>query len=245
MPVATSTAVMVGGTLAAAGASAYGANKAASAQKKAAQQAGDIQRQQFEQTRGDLAPYRDVGSNALSRYQNLLGMNGQDAYQSSLNDYQQSPFMAQLLKNTQQNVDASSAARGGLYSGATAQAIGDRSGQLLLGDFNNYLSRVGGLVDTGLGAATTTGNFGANAASGQANAATMAGNAKAGGYINMANGVNNALSQGASLYGAYKGGAFGPPNGGFSSSAGQNYFMNGGSAPAAAQRALTGGRPYG
>jgi hypothetical protein len=202
-------AVAIGATVLSAGASVYGANKAASAQKKAAQQAGDIQRQQYEQTRSDLEPYRDVGGNALSRYQNLLGMNGQDAYQSSLNDYQQSPFLSQLVKDTQRGVDASSAARGGLFSGSTAQAIGDRTGQLYLGDFNNYLSRVGGLVDTGASAATQTGQFGANAASGRANAAQQAGNAQAGGFINMANGVNNALSQGASLYGAYKGGAFG------------------------------------
>jgi hypothetical protein len=209
MPVGTTAAIIGGSALLGAGASVYGANKAASAQKKAAQQAGDIQRQQFEQTRSDLAPYRDVGSNALSRYQNLLGMNGQDAYQSSLNDYQQSPFLSQLVRDTQRGVDASSAARGGLFSGATAQAIGDRTGQLYLGDFNNYLSRVGGLVDTGQNAATQTGQFGANAAAGRANAAQQAGNAQAGGFINMANGVNNALSQGAQLYGAYRGGAFG------------------------------------
>ncbi len=204
-------AVAIGAAVVGAGASVYGANKAASAQKKAAQQAGDIQKQQYEQTRSDLAQYRDVGSNALSRYQNLLGMNGQDAYQSSLNDYQQSPFLSQLVKDTQRGVDASSAARGGLYSGATAQAIGDRTANLYLGDFNNYLSRVGGLVDTGQNAAAQTGQFGANAAAGRAQAATAAGNAQAGGFINMANGVNNALSQGASLYGAYKGGAFGSP----------------------------------
>ncbi len=204
-------AVAIGATVLSAGASVYGANKAASAQKKSAQQAGDIQKQQYEQTRADLSPYRDVGSNALSRYQSLLGMNGQDAYKSALGDYQQSPFLAQLVKDTQRGVDASSAARGGLYSGATAQAIGDRTANLYLGDFNNYLSRIGGLVDTGQNAASQTGQFGANAAAGRAQAATAAGNAQAGGFINMANGVNNALSQGASLYGAYKGGAFGSP----------------------------------
>ncbi len=208
MPVGTAAAI-IGGSLIGGATSMFGASKAAKAQKQAAQQAGDIQKQQYEQTRTDLAPYRDVGSNALSRYQNLLGMNGQNAYQSSLNDYQQSPFLSQLVKDTQRGVDASSAARGGLFSGSTAQAIGDRTGQLYLGDFNNYLSRVGGLVDTGASAATQTGQFGANAAAGRANAAQQAGNAQAGGYINMANGVNNALSQGAQLYGAYRGGAFG------------------------------------
>lgn len=211
MPVATSTAIIAGATLAGAGASMYSANKAASAQKKAAQQAGQIQQDQFAQTRGDLAPYRDVGSNALSQYQNLLGMNGQDAARQAMQSYTQSPYLSQLVTDTQRGVDASSAARGGLFSGATAQAIGNKTGQLYLGDYNNYLSRIGGLVDTGLDASTQTGQFGANAAAGRANAATAAGNAQAGGFINMANGVNNALSQGAQLYGAYKGGYFDKP----------------------------------
>ena len=214
MPVATTAAIIGGSALLGAGASAYGANKAASAQKKAANQASQIQQQQFEQTRSDLAPYRDVGSNALSQYQNLLGMNGQDAARQAMQSYTQSPYLSQLIKDTQAGVDASSAARGGLFSGATAQAIGNKTANLYMGDYNNYLSRIGGLVDTGLGASTQTGQFGANAAAGRANAATAAGNAQAGGFINMANGVNNALSQGAQLYGAYKGGMFNspPPN---------------------------------
>lgn len=206
MPIAIAAAAVVG-----AGASIYSANKAASAQKKAAQQAGDIQKQQYEQTRADLAPYRDSGSNALSQYQNALGLNGQAGYDKAVSNYQQSPFLSQLMTDTQKSVDASSAARGGLYSGATGQAIANKTGQLWLGDWNNYLSRVGGLVDTGQNAASQTGQFGANAAAGRANAATQAGNAQAGGWINMANGVNNALSQGASLYGAYKGGMFNSP----------------------------------
>lgn len=206
MPVALAVAAVAG-----AGASIYSANKAASAQKKAAAQSADIQRQQYEQTRADLAPYRDVGGAALGQYQGLLGMKGKDAQQAALSQYTESPFLSQLVDRTTRAVDASRAARGGLFSGGTAQEIGDRAGQLYLGDYNNYLSRVGGLVDTGYGAATQTGQFGQNAAAGQANSALAAGNAKAGGYINAANGFNNALNQGASLYGAYKGGAFNSP----------------------------------
>ena len=70
---------------------------------------------------------------------------------------------------------------------------------------------MGGLVDTGAGAATQTGQFGQNAAAGQANAYQAAGNARAQGYINMGNSINNALSQGAQAYGAYKGGWFDKP----------------------------------
>lgn len=210
MPVGTAAAI-IGGSLIGGAASVFGSSKAADAQKKAAAQAAATQDKQYQQTRTDLAPYRDMGSNALSTYAGALGLGGQAGYDKALAGYTQSPFLPQLIKDTQSAVDASSAARGGLYSGATAQAIGNKTGQLYLGDWNNYLSRLGGLVDTGQNAAAQTGNFGANAAAGKANAQMAAGNAQAGGWINAANGVNNALSQGASLYGAYKGGMFNTP----------------------------------
>lgn len=202
---------IIGSTVVSAGVGMAASNKAAKAQKQAAQQAADVQERMYQQTRADLAPFRDIGSTALSQYSNLLGMQGPEAYGAALRNYQQSPFLAQLVQNTGKAVDASRAARGGLFSGGTAQEIGDRTAQLYMGDFNNYLSRLGGLVDTGAGAATQTGQFGANAASGQANAYNAAGAARASGYINSANSINNALSQGAQLYGAYKGGWFDKP----------------------------------
>lgn len=202
---------IIGSAVLGAGASIASGNKAAKAQQRAAQQSADIQRQQYEQTRADLAPYRDMGESAMKPYAGALGLMGPEGYQRALDGYTQSPFLARMVQDTTNAVDASRAARGGLFSGATAQEIGDRTGQLYLGDFNNYLSRLGGLVDTGAGAATQTGQFGANAATGQANAYQAAGNARAQGYINMGNSINNALSQGAQMYGAYKGGWFDKP----------------------------------
>ena len=202
---------IIGSAVLGAGASIASGNKAAKAQQRAAQQAADVQRQQYEQTRADLAPYRDMGESAMQPYAGALGLMGPEGYQKALQGYTQSPFLARMVQDTTNAVDASRAARGGLFSGATAQEIGDRTGQLYLGDFNNYLSRLGGLVDTGAGAATQTGQFGANAATGQANAYQAAGNARAQGYVNMGNSINNALSQGAQMYGAYKGGWFDKP----------------------------------
>lgn len=208
MPVAI--AIAAAGALGA-GASIYSGNKAASAQKRAAQQSAALQQQQYQQTRADLAPYRDAGATALGNYSNLLGLNGKDAYAKSLSNYTESPFLAQLIQNTGNAVDASHAAKGGLFSGATAQAIGDRTGQLYLGDFNNYLGRLGGMADNGQNAAAQTDNFGANAANQQSNALMAAGNANANQAINTGNSINNLLGQLASTYGAYKGGAFSTP----------------------------------
>ena len=202
---------IIGSAVLGAGASIASGNKAAKAQARAAQQAADVQRQQYEQTRADLAPYRDMGESAMQNYAGALGLGGEAGYQRALQGYTQSPFLARMVQDTGNAVDASRAARGGLFSGATAQEIGDRTGQLYLGDWNNYLSRLGGLVDTGQNASAQTGNFGQNAAAGQANAFQAAGNARAQGYINMGNSINNALSQGAQMYGAYKGGWFDKP----------------------------------
>jgi hypothetical protein len=202
-------------------ASSSAASKASKAQSRAAQQAADVQERMYQQSREDLAPFRDTGVTALGRYGDLLGMRGPEAYQAALQGYTQSPFLARMVNDTVGAVDASRAARGGLFSGATAQEIGDRTGQLYLGDYNNYLSRLGGLVDTGQNAAAQTGNLGANAAAGQANAYMAAGNARAQGYINQGNSITNALNQGAQLYGAYQGGWFDKPTTGA-----PNYMLN-------------------
>lgn len=210
MPISTAAAI-VGAAAIGGAASIASSSSAASAQKKAAQTAANAQQAQYDQTRSDLMPYQDAGKTALSNYQDALGMNGQGGYDRALAQYKQSPFLSQLIQNTGNAVDASHAARGGLFSGSTAQEIGDRTSQLYLGDWNNYLSRLGGLTDTGQNAAAQTGNFGANAAAGKANAYMAAGNASANNAINTGNAINNTLGQMAGVYGAYKGGAFNTP----------------------------------
>lgn len=209
MPVAA----IIGAAVIGAGASIYSSNKAVSAQQKAASQANSLQAQQFEQTRADLAPYREAGTTALSRYRDLLGFNGPDAAATALQGYTQSPFLPQLVKDTTSAVENSRAARGNLFGGGALGEIGNRAGQLYLGDYNNYLSRVAGQVDTGQNAAAQTGTFGSNSATAQGNNLLTAGNAQAAGAINTGNSINNFLSQAAGAYGAYKGGAFGTPGG--------------------------------
>jgi hypothetical protein len=188
---------------------AFGANKAAKAQERAARAANDLIRQQFETTRADLAPYRDTGANALGNYSNLLGLNGKDAYAKSLSNYTESPFLAQLVKRTGDAVDASRAARGGLFSGATAQAIGDRTGQLYLGDFNNYLGNLSGLSQMGQNAAAQTGQFGANAASQRADLTQQAGYYKAQRALIPGMAFQQVTDNTLKALGAFSGGAFG------------------------------------
>lgn len=187
---------------------AFSAQKAAKAQKRAADEANNTIKQQYEQTRTDLQPFRQSGTNALSRYGDLMGMNGDTAYSTALQGYKESPFLSQLISNTQKGVDASAAARGGLFSGATAQAIGDRTGQLYMQDFNNYLGRLGGMADAGQNAAAQTGQFGAQAASQRGQYITDRGNANANSIMAPALGWQQFSNNAAKAMGAYAGGGF-------------------------------------
>lgn len=188
---------------------AFSSQKAADAQKRAADAANNTIKQQYEQTRADLAPYRQGGQQALGQYQGLLGLNGKDAQSAALSQYTESPFLSQLVNNTTRAVEGSRAARGGLFSGGTAQEIGNKAGQLYLSDYNNYLSRIGGMTDMGANAAAQTGQFGANAAAQRGQYFTDRGNANANSIMAPYNGYRQFSQDAAKAFGAYNGGAFG------------------------------------
>lgn len=65
----------VGAFLGAAVASAYSTNRAADATEDAAKKAGQVQMEQYNQSRSDLAPYRETGTEALAVLGDLYGLN--------------------------------------------------------------------------------------------------------------------------------------------------------------------------
>lgn len=188
---------------------AFSGDKAAKTQERAARAAGDTIWKQYETTRADLAPYRESGSTALSRYRDLLGFNGQDAAKTALGGYTQSPFLSRMVQDTTNAVENSRAARGNLFSGGTYNEIADKAGQLYLGDYNNYLSRIGGMIDSGQSAAAQTGQFGAAAAQGKADSINAVGGYKAQQALMPAMGWQQFMNDVKSGVGMIAGGAFG------------------------------------
>lgn len=67
-------AAIAGSAALSAGVGVYSANKAANAQKNAANKATDTQLQMYNTTRDDLAPYRAMGTTALPAVYQLLGL---------------------------------------------------------------------------------------------------------------------------------------------------------------------------
>jgi hypothetical protein len=129
-----------------------------------------------------FAPYMGAGTNALSSYSNLLGLNGQDAADASMKNFQTSPGYGYAVKQGLQAVDHGAAANGMLRSGETLRAEQTLGNDLANQEFGNYLGRLNGMTNMGLQASGAM----LNAYTGQANniqsTATGAAGANAGIY---------------------------------------------------------------
>jgi hypothetical protein len=145
-----------------------------------------------------------------------LGLDGKAGYDKALAGYTESPYLAELVKRTGASVDASRAARGGLFSGGTAQEIADRTGQLYLGDWNNYLGRLDQTSQQGLNAATGGAQLGQQSADNISNIRGNIGNINANNAANQSNIFGNTLGQitqglGSVNFGTSPGGGQGTP----------------------------------
>lgn len=169
---------------------ASAANRAANAQKQAAQDQIAFQTETRDQIRADLAPYLTGGTNALSGYLYEMGLGEKPAdYQG----YTKTPGYDFRLQQGTDALQAGAAAQGGLYSGRAMKALQNYGQDYASGEYNNYLSRMGGLIDTGMNAASMSGNASQNAAAGVSNALGSYGNAAAAGAIGAANAWNNGI----------------------------------------------------
>lgn len=211
--IGTGTAILGAGLIGAA-ATAYSANKASEAQTGAANQAGQIAMGMYNTTRGDLAPFRQIGTNAAGELERRLPFLTSPIVmdQAALEQTPGYQFTkTQGLKAVQNSAAArglgtSGAALKGAANYATGLADTTYQTQFNLENINrtNAYNRLKGLVDTGGWAAGATGTAG-QAAAGQAGSAAMAaGNAQAAG-INAVGGAVSGLANNLGGYAAYKG----------------------------------------
>lgn len=224
------TAVIGAGVLGA-GAQMYSANKASEAQTNAANLAAQTNMNMYNTTRGDLSPYRAIGSTAAdqltSRLSDLTSPIVMD--QATL---EKTPGYQFNLTQGQRGVTNSAAARGLGTSGAAlkgaatfATGLADSTYQQQFANAvtnqSNAYNRLSGLVNTGESAAAQTGVLGNAAATNVGNAQIGAGNAQAAG-INATGGAISNLASNLGGYAMYKGlygsGSSGTNNGSLASS---------------------------
>lgn len=188
MPIGVVIGSVVGGI-----AQASAARKAASAQSKAAKNDIAFQKETRDIIRGDLAPYRETGKNALAAYAYELGLGPNPSTpENPYGGFTATPGYQFRFNQGTEAVNALAGAGGGLDSGATREAL-TRFGQGIASDeYGQYLARLGGFADAGLSAANMSGQASQFAAAGTSAALAARGNAQSAGAI----GVGNALNQG-------------------------------------------------
>jgi len=217
-------AAIAGAAVVGAGASLVAGGKAAGAQRDAAAQQAALgreqiaeNRRQYDQSRADLAPYRDAGYTSLKDLVAGTRPGGQFDKVFTNADFVKDPGYQFRMAEGARGVEASAAARGGALSGGALKALAryqqgyasnefgaayDRFNSNLTGRYN----RLAGLAGTGqtatnsgiaAGQAMNTAN--ANARNQIGDAIGSAGNATASMYA----GVGNTISQTANNLGNY------------------------------------------
>jgi len=196
MAIATGTAIL--------GAAALGAvssRSAAKTQASAAGQAADLQRDQFERQVELQAPFREAGVRALNKLEAAS-----DYTPFGMNQFQADPGYAFRMSEGMKGLERSAAARGGLLSGGTLKGIQrygqDLGSQEYQNAFNRYqternarLNPLQSLAGVGQTSTNQLGAAGQSMASGVGEALGAGAQARASGYMGMANAIGGGVGQ--------------------------------------------------
>ena len=204
--------------------SSNAASDAASTQANAANRAADMTQANYQQTRADLSPYRDAGTNALATLQaQLPQLTSQYAPAFSWNPTQAQIEATPGYQFTRDQglkaVQNSASAKGLGVSGAAMKAAADYSTGLAnntwkdlfntaLTTYNtgfnvdqanktNAFNKLLGLVGAGQSSAAQTGAFGQSATQNAGNFLTSGANSSAAGQVGSANALSSGLNTAA------------------------------------------------
>lgn len=122
---------------------------------------------QYDLTRSDYQPFRDLGVGALDNFGNLLGINGAEQQQAEIDLLKASPLYQSLFNNGQEAMLASASATGGLRGGDFQEASMDFGRDTLNAVIRDQLANYSGAIGIGSGATDAVSSFGARAVESQ------------------------------------------------------------------------------
>lgn len=172
--------------------SSKAATSAANVQAQAARESALQQRQMFDQMRGDLRPYMDVGAGALNKMAGLYGIG--NGGRADFSDFTASPDYQFALDQGNKMLNRTAAAKGQLVSGNALLAAQKFGQGLATQQYGNYFSRLSGMAGMGQNAAAGVGAAGIQTGRGIGEAITGAGQATASGIVGSANAWGGALN---------------------------------------------------
>ena len=156
------------------------AKTASGAQTRAAEQSIAEQRRQFDAVQQLMAPYVQSGTTALSRYNALTGLSGEEAQQTLINQITSGAEYGSLVRQGEEAILQSASATGGLRGGNTQSALARFRPEILSSLIRDEYSRLGGMVSMGQNAAAGLGNAGMQVGQNISNQYGQIGQAQAG-----------------------------------------------------------------
>jgi hypothetical protein len=156
------------------------AKTASRAQTEAADKSIAEQRRQFDAVQQLMAPYVQSGTTALSRYNALTGLAGEEAQQTLINQITSGAEYGSLVRQGEEAILQSASATGGLRGGNTQSALARFRPEILSSLIRDEYSRLGGMVSMGQNAAAGVGNAGMQTGQNISNQYGQIGQAQAG-----------------------------------------------------------------
>jgi len=174
------------------------AKRAAAAQENAANRQIDFQTGIYNDQTERFRPFLDTGTNALAGYNFEMGLGERP---ENYGGFQATPGYEFRKQQGIGAIDASAAARGGLMSGKTLQDLTTFGDGIASQEYGNYMQRLAGMTDMGMGAAGMQATAGNNAAAGVSNALGNIGNAQAAGAIGQGNALAGTMNNLSGAFG--------------------------------------------
>lgn len=150
------------------------------------------QQRQFDITRQDYAPLTALLGPSVKGLSDLIGVNGNEAWEAALGRVQDSPTLARIIQNGEDSILANASATGGLRGGDIQRGLADFRGDAFIDELSAEMSRYAGLVGLGSGATDSISAFGANKANNVSNLFGQQGQVRAGGILTRG-GINNQM----------------------------------------------------
>jgi hypothetical protein len=173
-----------------------GAKKAAKAEVKLGREALALQDRQFQQTRADFAPWREVGGQAIG---DAYGMT-QPGY-----DHTTSPGYQFRFSEGQRAVESGAASKGMLMSGGTMKDLLRFGDGVASADYGDQFNRLSTLAGMGSAATSATAAAGSNYANASSGILQGIGQAKASGYAGQNQAMQGTLGNLINIYGMSQG----------------------------------------
>lgn len=199
-----------------AGASIISGNKAARAQRDAANQSIAEQRRVDDLNRAENAPFRDTGVKAIDKLASLYGVQRDggtyDSGGAAYGGFEATPGYQWRRDEGMRGLDRGLAARGLLSSAAAVKSKMRYGDGLASAEYENFANHLAGLAGVGQTATAQNAASSTNAANNISDAYLQAGNARASAYMNTGAAINNGLQNLAGIYSYGQGGGFNIPS---------------------------------